>query len=270
MGIGAEPAPLGLAPEVVELVLAEPALQEGARVDAGGGVALVEDLVTGVAVVLAPEEVIEPHLVEGCRRGVGGEVAADAVVLLVGPGHHDRRVPADDPPDPALHLLVTGKPRFLLGGDGVDVVGLDHRRDADLEMLGVGKHLADDIPCPARALGGDQVVERLEPLTRLLGVDVGKLLEEGVEGHLSSLRGKLTIVPPQSLLELGFPGGRADPGLRRGPGAPPRGLGAAPDWHRSRPRAPVPPGPFSPPCGAARPPIRRRRCSLRCRYGPAG
>ena len=53
----------GLAPEVVELVLGQAALEEGPRVDARRGVALVEDLVAR-PVVLAAEEVVEPHLVE--------------------------------------------------------------------------------------------------------------------------------------------------------------------------------------------------------------
>src|SRR4029078_2773177 len=58
----------GLAAEVVELVLGQTALEERPRVDAGRRVALVEDLVSGVAVVLAPEEVVEAELVEGRRR----------------------------------------------------------------------------------------------------------------------------------------------------------------------------------------------------------
>ena len=67
-----------LLPEAVELLLGEPALEEGAGVDARGGVALEEDLVAGLAVVLAAEEVVEADLVERRGRGVGGDVAADA------------------------------------------------------------------------------------------------------------------------------------------------------------------------------------------------
>src|SRR5262249_19681118 len=43
--------------ETVELGFGEPALEERAGVDAGGGVALEEDLVAGLAVILAAEEV---------------------------------------------------------------------------------------------------------------------------------------------------------------------------------------------------------------------
>ena len=81
-----------LAAEVVEVVGLQPPLDEGPRVDAGRGVSLVVDVVAGRAVVLAAEEVVEADLVQRCRRGVGGEMAADAVGGLVGLDHHHRRV----------------------------------------------------------------------------------------------------------------------------------------------------------------------------------
>ena len=68
----------GLAPEVVELVLGQAALEEGAGVDPGRRVALVEDLVADPLAVLAPEEVVEADLVQARRAGVRREVAADA------------------------------------------------------------------------------------------------------------------------------------------------------------------------------------------------
>ena len=159
MRVGAEPSPRGLTPEVIELILAEPALEKGPRIDAGSGVTLVVDLVTRGAVVLAAEEVVETDLVQRCGGGVGGEMAADSVVLLVGPGHHHRRVPTHYPPNPALHLLVAGEPWLLLGRDGVDEVGLHHCGDADLQPLGPRQQLADDVACPARTLSGDQGLE---------------------------------------------------------------------------------------------------------------
>ena len=67
-----------LLPEPVELVLGEPALEVGAGVDTGGGVALDVDLVAAAGVVGAAEEVVEPDLVQRGRRGVRGDVAADA------------------------------------------------------------------------------------------------------------------------------------------------------------------------------------------------
>ena len=71
-----EPArPERLAPEVVELLAADPSLEEGARVDARRGVALEEDLVADPLVVPPAEEVVEADLVEAGRarrRSTGG------------------------------------------------------------------------------------------------------------------------------------------------------------------------------------------------------
>src|SRR4051795_294989 len=82
------------------------------------------------AVVLAAEEVVEPDLVQAGRRGERGQVAADAVGVLVGVDDHDGGVPADVGTDAALDVLVTGEPRLELGGDGVDVRGGDGGREA--------------------------------------------------------------------------------------------------------------------------------------------
>ena len=55
------------------MILGEPALEEGARVDARRGVALEEDLVAHAVGVLAAEEVVEADFVEG--RGADAYVA---------------------------------------------------------------------------------------------------------------------------------------------------------------------------------------------------
>src|ERR1039457_4178893 len=119
-------------PEPVELVLGKPALEEGARVDAGRRVSLEEHLVAGFAVVLAAEEVVEAHLVQAGRAGVGGDVAAYAHAGAVRAGHHHGGVPPDVRPDPTLDVLVAREPRLVLGRDGVDVVGAAQAGHADL------------------------------------------------------------------------------------------------------------------------------------------
>ena len=84
VGVAREPGPDDLLAVVVELVLGEPALDEGPGVDAGRAVALEVDVVADPAVGLAAEEVVEADLVERGRAGVGGEVAADALGAVVG------------------------------------------------------------------------------------------------------------------------------------------------------------------------------------------
>ena len=68
-----------LAAEVLELLVRQAPFEERARVDAGRGVALEVDDVAVAVVVLAAEEVVEPDFVQRRRRGVGRDVAADAV-----------------------------------------------------------------------------------------------------------------------------------------------------------------------------------------------
>ena len=172
-----------LAAEVVEVVLGEPALQERPGVHAGRGVALEVDVVAGLAVVLAAEEVVEADLVEAGRAGERGQVAADAVGVLVGPDHHRRGVPADEGADAALDVLVAGEPRLLLAGDGVDVRRADRGGEADLAGPGPLEQLGEQEAGPGLAVHVDDGVERVEPFLRLAGVGVGQLVDEAVEDH---------------------------------------------------------------------------------------
>src|SRR5690606_24643291 len=83
MRIGGKSAALGeFAPEIEEVLLREPPLEEGARVVARGGVPLEVDEVRKLAVVAAAEKVVVPDLVQGRGGGVARNVAADAVGLL--------------------------------------------------------------------------------------------------------------------------------------------------------------------------------------------
>src|SRR5437867_5661156 len=120
-----------LPPEMVELRFAKATLDERPRIDARRGVALEEDLIARGPVVLSPEEVVEADLVQARRRGVGREMTADPLEVVVGADDHRDRVPPDEPPDAELHLLVSGEIRLLLRRDGVDVPRLGERRQAD-------------------------------------------------------------------------------------------------------------------------------------------
>ena len=171
-----------LAPEVVELVLGEATLEERPRVHPRRGVALVEDLVAGIF-VLAPEEVVEAHLVEAGGAGIRGEVAADPREGVVGAQHHGRRVPADQATDPALDRLVARERGLLLGADRVDVPGLGEGREAHVPLPGALEQLVGDEPGALRALLVEELVERVDPVLGLRRIDVGKLLLEVVAVH---------------------------------------------------------------------------------------
>ena len=73
---------------------------------------------------------------------------------------HRDRVPADDPPDPPLHLLVAREGRLLLGADRVDVAGLGQRRQPDVELAGALEQLVEEEARAGLAFLLDDVVER--------------------------------------------------------------------------------------------------------------
>ena len=179
MGVARKTIAADLVAEVVELVLAEPALQVGPGVDAGGGVALNEDLVTEAAVGLAPEEVVEANLVEGGRAGVGREVASDPLGARVGPHHHGGGVPADVGADTPLLVLVSR--------DGVDVRRRDRGREVDLLGAGPLQQLHEEVASARAASGIDDGIEGVEPFGGLGGVRVGNLVADPVEQHGSTV-----------------------------------------------------------------------------------
>jgi hypothetical protein len=169
-----------LLPEPVQLLLGQPALQERAGVDARGGVALDEHLVARLAVVLAPEEVVEAHLVEAGRGRVGGDVPADPQPGPVGAGDHDRRVPPDVGADPPFHVLIAGEPGLALGRDRVDVVGAAQAGHADLLLAGPLQQAQHHVPRAGAAAGPHDGVEGVDPLPGLVGVYIRQLGGEPV------------------------------------------------------------------------------------------
>ncbi len=171
--VRAEAVAAGLAPVVVEVRLRQASLEEGPSVDAGRRVTLEEDLVAAARVVLAAEEVVEAHLVQGRRRGIGRHVPADPREADVRTQDHGHGIPADEPADAALQLLVAREPGLLLGADRVDVARLGERRHADLELTGPLEQLEHEEPCAVLAGLVQDLVQRLEPLPGLGLVDVG-------------------------------------------------------------------------------------------------
>ena len=85
---------------------AEPAFQKRARVDARGGVALEINQVARLIPVIGVKEMIESDFQQRGQRGISGNVAADAGVVLILVDHHGHGVPADHAFDPPLHGAV--------------------------------------------------------------------------------------------------------------------------------------------------------------------
>ena len=127
--IRGQPAALGqFLAEVLQVLLVQPAFQERPRVNARRRVPLEIHHVADEILRPPAEEMVEPHLAQRRRRGVGRDVPAQAAVLAVGVDDHRHRVPADVALDAPLHLPIPREGRLLLGGDGVDVGRADHAR----------------------------------------------------------------------------------------------------------------------------------------------
>ncbi len=168
MGIGAQTLTgHDLLAEMVELVLRKPTLEVRTGVDARRRVALVEDLVAHPGRVLAPEEVVEAHLVQARRGRVRGQMATDARRRGVGAQDHGDGIPADHAPDAPLHLLITRELGLLLGRDGVDVAGLGERRQTDVQLACTLEQPIEHELGTGDAIRADDGVERIDPVVRL-------------------------------------------------------------------------------------------------------
>src|SRR5580698_2153210 len=174
-------------PEPVQLILGQPALEECPRVDPGRRVSLEEHLIARLAEVLAAEEVVVPDLIEAGRRGVGGDVAADAQAGPVGAGDHDGGVPPDVGADAPLDVLIAGEPGLALRRDRVDVVGAAQPGHADLLFPGPFQQPQHHVPAAGPAAGPDNRVEGLDPFPGLVGVDIGQLGGQAVADDREAL-----------------------------------------------------------------------------------
>ena len=148
--------------------------------------------------------------------------------------HQDRRVPPDVGADAPLDVLVAGEPRLPLGRDGVDVVGGGQRRHADLPLAGALQqpqhHVAGALP----AALVDDAVERLDPLERLLGIDVGELARQTVADHRALAFGGHRR---SSIGEVSGVAGGAGTGKSLPPSCPPPVPAVTPTRARTRRRA---------------------------------
>ena len=177
MRIRGQPAAgIQLAPEILQLLLGETALEKRARVDAGRGVPLVEHHVAVAVVAGRAPEMVEPHFVERGGRRKRRNMPADAGLGLVRAHHHRDGVPADQTLDFALELLAAGKRRFLIGGDGIDVRRVGAERKADAAAARVRGQVLQQLARAGRAVTLKDVVERFEPFLGFYRLEVGDVL----------------------------------------------------------------------------------------------
>ena len=173
MRIGGQPAGTPEVPaEILQGLLVDPAFEERPGVDARRGVPLEVHLVAQEAVAPAVKEMVEAHLEQGCGGRVRGDVAANPVVFPVSSHHHRHGVPADDALDAAFDFAVARVRVLLVHGNRVDVGCIGAEGDDDLRTVRPLFDLLEQEAHPVRPVVFQGVVERLDPVLRLGGVDV--------------------------------------------------------------------------------------------------
>ena len=168
--IGGEPGFVAqLVAEIQQLLVVEAAFEIGARVDTRRCVALEVDEVAGLIAVGSVEEMVEADLEQRRQRRIGGDVAADAGILLVLPMHHRHRVPADQALDAPLQVPIAGIGHFLVLGNGVQIGRHQLARSVDARLARATAKRRQQLGAMLGAFRNHDLVKGLDPLGHLLG-----------------------------------------------------------------------------------------------------
>src|SRR4051812_43525692 len=136
--------------EVQQVLLAETPFEEGTRIHARRGMALIVNKVARLVSVARPEEVIKPDFAERGERSVGRNMATDVGIVLIGSNDHGGRVPANQTFNSALHRTVAGVRHLFMRRDGIHVRRTNTRR-GDSKISGSVEQLFKQIVGPVRA-----------------------------------------------------------------------------------------------------------------------
>jgi hypothetical protein len=175
MGIGGQALAVDLLAEVQQLLLAEPSLQEGARVNARRDMALEIDEIAAVAFARRAPEMREAGVVERRRRLVAGDMAAEFGRFLIGLDDDGDGVPADGVPDRRFHRAVAGVGRLVLRMDRVHIGRVGGERQAGALAARGGDDGLEELVGAIHALERLDGVERVEPFAHLRAIALFRL-----------------------------------------------------------------------------------------------
>ena len=126
MRIAGQALPSDLLSEVLNLFVRQTTFEPSSRINAGRSVPLPVQVVARRTVVLPAEEVIEAEFPGVGNRGVGGNMAANAVKIFVRSSDHHHGVPTNDAVQALFRGEVTGIRALVVGMNGVEVGGFHH------------------------------------------------------------------------------------------------------------------------------------------------
>ena len=108
MWIGRNALAVHFTAEVKQLVFAQPALEEGAGINAGCRMSLEVDEVATMAFMRCMPEMIETDTEQRAHRSETGDVAAEITLDLVRTCHHGQRIPSRVGANAFFERMVTG------------------------------------------------------------------------------------------------------------------------------------------------------------------
>jgi hypothetical protein len=111
-------------------------------------------------------------------------VTADAVFNTIGAHDHGHRVPAHETLDAALDLTAAGIRHLLVGVDGVDVGRVGGEWQPHALLLGVNAELPQQGADAGSAAMLEHVVQRIEPLARFEGFELGGIRRSSISHGL--------------------------------------------------------------------------------------
>ena len=156
----------GFLPEADQLRLAQPAFQEGAGVETGGGMSLHIHKITAMRVGRAMPEMHEAGIVQGCRRLKAGDVAAEFGRCLVGAHDDGNGVPTHQRADPMLDHSVPRMRGLVFRANGVEVWRGGRKRHHDASTLGFRYQFPKQETAPIRTLEYQNRRQRFAPFCR--------------------------------------------------------------------------------------------------------
>lgn len=158
--------------EVVHLVFSDATFEEGAGIDAWGGVALEEDQVATVLLGRSLEEVVEADVVQGGAGGEARDVAAQVRIPQVGTHDHGQGVPTYHRADAAFHEQVARHACFVGNGDGVAVWRGDCVRQLRATTGGQLAHTGHQVVSAVFAFFVEDRLQGIQPFLGFDGIEV--------------------------------------------------------------------------------------------------
>src|SRR6185437_4289581 len=177
--IGGETLAADLLAKVRELLFAETALDEGARVKARRAMALEIDQVAAMGLVGGMPEMHEAGVIEGRGRLEARNMAAEFGGFLVRFDHDRGGVPAHIAANLLLDLAIARMGRLGLGGNGVDVSGVGGEGQLRALAPRGRDHRLQDVVDLAASLEGLDRIERVQPFAGLVGLVLDPVVQSG-------------------------------------------------------------------------------------------